>query len=86
LNSGKEGSAREVYLEFLTVGDSIKVTAIDSETGTEVSIVGPVRAPRSDLERVAVDKLHYVLERQSSDTINTDEERPVNEGGKGWVA
>lgn len=73
-------------MEFLIVGDSIKVTAIDSETGTEVSIVGPARAPRSDLEGVAVDKLHYVLGRQSSDATDTDEERSVKEGGKGWVA
>lgn len=82
---GKDDSGREIYLEFLTVGDSMKVTAIDSATGTEVSIVGPVRAPRNELERVAIDKLHYVLERRSSDGSGSDEERAAKEGGTGWV-
>jgi len=85
LNSGKNNSGREIYLEYLTVGDSIKVTAVDSATGTEVSIVGPARAPQNELERVAIDKLEYVLERKSSDASGSDKERSAKEGGTGWV-
>ena len=85
MSSGKDGSGREVYLEFLTVGDSIKVTAIDSESGTEVSIVGSSRAPKNELERVAIDKLQYVLDRDAADPSDSDGERSAKEGGKGWV-
>jgi len=85
MSAGKDGSGREVYLEFLTVGDSIKVTAIDSETGTEVSIVGSSHAPQNELERVAIDKLQYVLDRDAVDPSDSDSERSAKEGGNGWV-
>jgi len=86
LNSKRDGQVREVYLEFLTVGESIKVTAIDSVTGREVSIVGPARAPQKELERVAIDKLQYVLGRTSSHQGKSDEERSSgDDDGKGWV-
>lgn len=54
-----------VYLiEFKQVGNSIKVSAIDPDTGTEVSIVGDPKASQDELSRVAVDKLLYVLAKQ----------------------
>jgi hypothetical protein len=55
---------REVYFEFVAIGASVKVTAIDSVTGTEVSIVGPAAAPKSELQRVALAKLKARLARE----------------------
>ena len=55
-----EGS-REIYLEFIPVGNSVKVVAVDAETGLEVSIVGPANAARRTLEQNAIRKLHFVL-------------------------
>ncbi len=52
---------REVYFEVIPVGTSVKVTAVDSVTGLEVSIVGPVSTPRKMLEQSALRKLQYVL-------------------------
>jgi hypothetical protein len=52
---------REIFLEFVTLCGSVKVTAIDAATGTEASIVGPASAPRSTLESAAVQKLRYVI-------------------------
>ena len=54
---------REVFIEIVTVGTFAKVSAIDSETGTEVSITGPANADRSTLEAAAVQKLEYVLKK-----------------------
>jgi len=42
------------------MGNTVKVTAIDSETGIEASIVGPVSAPQSVLAENARRKLEYV--------------------------
>jgi hypothetical protein len=50
-----------VYFEFTSVGGSIKVAAIDAATGTEVSVIGPARAARSDLQRLALQKLQTRL-------------------------
>ncbi len=56
--------AREVIFEFLQVGNSLKVTALDAESLVEVSIVGPPTAPRSHLRATALRKLRYVLRRR----------------------
>ena len=56
---------RDVYFEFTTIGASVKVVAIDAATGTEVSVVGPVHAAQSDLERLALNKLKARLAKPS---------------------
>ena len=40
-----EQGEREVYFEFTAIGNAVKVTAIDSLTGIEVSAMGR-QAPR----------------------------------------
>jgi hypothetical protein len=54
----------EVYFEFVTLGNAVKVTAIDSVTATEVSVMGPANAAKSDLERLALRKLQARLKRE----------------------
>lgn len=55
-----EGS-REIYLEFIPIGNAVKVVAVDSVSGLEVSIVGPATAARRTLEQNAIKKLEYML-------------------------
>lgn len=59
-----EPEGREVYFEFTAVGATVKATAIDSLTGIEVSVVGPVTAARTDLQRLALAKLERRLARE----------------------
>lgn len=59
-------SGREILIEIVAVGAFAKVSAIDSMTGTEVSITGPASASRASLEAAAVKKLEYVLGRKSA--------------------
>lgn len=56
--------AGEYLVEFIQVGSSVKVSAVDPVSGREVSIVGPVAASRHHLTQVAVNKLKYVLSRE----------------------
>lgn len=79
-NSGGNAGGREVIFEYHPVGISIKVTAVDVETGLEVSVVGPSSAARSELERVAVNKLRYMLARQKA---GDGKDEPDPEGGTG---
>ena len=51
------GEDREVYFEFTVVGATVRVAAIDAQTGTEVIVMGPASASRADLERLALAKL-----------------------------
>jgi hypothetical protein len=55
---------REVIFEFVRVGGAVKVTAVDSASGVEVSIVGDPAAGEPALKRLAQQKLRYVLARR----------------------
>lgn len=59
-------AAGEIYFEFIPAGAFIKVIAIDAATGVEVSIVGARAADQAALERAALAKLRYVLEKKKS--------------------
>ena len=65
--AGGEGKP-EIYIEFVVKAGLVKATAIDSATGTEASVFGPVTAPREALTRNAVAKLAYVLKKQKGGT------------------
>ncbi|MEE8272166.1 MAG: hypothetical protein V3R98_10615 [Alphaproteobacteria bacterium] len=56
---------REVLLEFMRIGNAVKVTAVDPVTLTEVSIQGPATSTEAALTRAAVAKLAYVLRRRA---------------------
>jgi len=57
---------REILIEIVTIGAYAKVAAIDSATGTEVSITGPASADRATLEAAAIRKLQFVLNKQNA--------------------
>jgi translation initiation factor 1 (eIF-1/SUI1) len=59
------GDPREVFFEFIAIGTTVKVVAIDSVTGTEVTVIGPASAAQSDLERLALAKLKARLAREA---------------------
>ena len=52
-----ERERREILFEFTAVGAVVKVSAIDAETGVEVSVMGPAGAAQADLRRLAASKL-----------------------------
>ena len=55
---------KRVIIEFIKVGAYVKVSAIDPITRVEVSIVGDPSMSQSILERTAVQKLNYVLNKR----------------------
>jgi hypothetical protein len=54
----------EILIEFVVQGNAVKVTAIDSVSGIEATIVAPASAPRSVLEDSVSRKLAYVIRKQ----------------------
>lgn len=53
----------EAIIEYIQQGRYVKVTAIDTKTGIEASIVGDPQAPQEKLQELALKKLSYVLEK-----------------------
>lgn len=56
---------RQIIIEFHPIGAYVKVSAIDSQSLVEVSIVGAADASKEALERTALRKLEYVLRRRA---------------------
>jgi len=54
----------EVLFEFQHVGKSVRVTAIDPITRTEVIMVAPAKASRKEVKHTAAKKLAYVLKKK----------------------
>ncbi len=57
---------REVLFEFAVIGAVMKAVAIDVATGIEVTVMGPARASRADLQKLALGKLRRRLESEES--------------------
>ncbi len=64
---GDSDDRRDILFEFTAIGTSMRVTAIDARTGTEVVVQGRVNASRHDLQRIAQAKLLYVLNKKSKE-------------------
>jgi hypothetical protein len=58
-------AGREIYVEFVVVGNTVKATAIDPETGEEASVIGPASAAQSTMAEAARRKLEYVQKKRS---------------------
>lgn len=72
-------AGRDIIFEFQTVGEAVRVAAIDVASGEEVVIQGPLTASQGELERVAARKLMRRLEKLSSD--KPDKKTPPHGGG-----
>ena len=53
-----------VIIEFYSVGRYVKVSAVDTRTGLEVSIVGDPRRGEDALRAAAIRKLEYVMRKR----------------------
>ena len=55
---------REIIIEFHPIGGVVKVSAMDVQTLTEISIQGPKDAGEEILKRNAIKRLEYVLKKK----------------------
>ena len=60
----------EVLFEFVPQGRFVKVTALDPVTKVEVTVVGDRLARADMLQRVAINKLRYVLTKRAEEARN----------------
>jgi phage head maturation protease len=58
-------AAREVLFEFTRIGNTVKVSALDTLTLVEVSVVGSPAAGEAQLKAAALRKLEYVLAKKA---------------------
>jgi hypothetical protein len=56
---------REVFFEFHRIGQYVKVTAMDVETLTEISIQGSICTAEAILKREALKRLEFVLNKKT---------------------
>ena len=53
----------EIIIEIQRIGAILRVAAVDVATGTEVIFQAPATASRLAIDRLAADKLRYVLKK-----------------------
>ena len=61
----------EIFFEMIRLGNVVKVTAIDAETGIEAVVQGPVSASPSDLQQLAKNKLDYLMKKAAGNKDET---------------
>ncbi|MBV1886803.1 MAG: hypothetical protein KUG61_06960 [Parvibaculaceae bacterium] len=54
-----------VIFEMISSGNATKVSAIDGASGFEVCIVGSSKESQAELQRVALAKLDFVMNKQN---------------------
>ncbi len=57
----------EFIIEFHRIGNSVKVSAVDTKTYIEVSIVAPRDSTEKQMTDTVLQKLHYVLAKRKRD-------------------
>ncbi len=57
---------REVLFELQTVGNYVRVIAVDTGTNTEITMVGDPRYGEELLKRIAMRKLRYVIAKNAT--------------------
>lgn len=56
----------DVILEFRRIGNTVKVSAVDTVSYVEVSIMAPVTCSEQEMTSTAIQKLEYVLAKQNN--------------------
>ncbi len=59
-----DDKAEGIFFEMTVIGNSVKVVAIDSKTGTEAILIAPKNTPVFSLKENAKRKLRYVMNKK----------------------
>lgn len=57
----------DILFEYIRLGTSVKVTAIDTATGTEAVIIVPSGLSEKQMQQQALQKLLYILKKENQD-------------------
>jgi hypothetical protein len=62
----KKNNLEGIIIEYVTVGGSMKVTALDPKTLLEATIIAPISSTPREAAALAVRKLRYLKEKGKS--------------------
>lgn len=57
----------EILFEFVRLGNSVKVTAIEPETKIEAAVVVPATLSQEQMKMQALNRLKYVLKKKEEE-------------------
>jgi hypothetical protein len=52
-------------IETTRIGNQVKVTACDPDSGIEATVILPANATKKEMTDLAIRKLHYVMEKKA---------------------
>lgn len=57
----------EILFEYVQQGTSVKVTAIETETGIEAVVIVPANLSESQMQAKAMQKLRYIMQKKAEE-------------------
>lgn len=54
----------EVLFEYIKQGSSVKVTAIETQTGIEAVVIVPANLSENQMQLKALQKLRYIMQKK----------------------
>ena len=57
----------EVLFEYVRQGGTVKVTAIETETGIEAVIIVPANLSENQMQMKALQKLRYIMQKKADE-------------------
>ena len=57
----------EILFEYIRHGNSVKVTAIETQTGTEAVVIVPENLSEAQMQMKALQKLRYIMQKKAED-------------------
>lgn len=57
----------EILFEYVRQGTSVKVTAIETETGIEAVVIVPANLSESQMQAKAMQKLRYIMQKKAEE-------------------
>ena len=73
----RRADLREVLFEFSAIGNTVKVCAVDPDTMTEATVLGPASAGEAALRQAALQKLRYLLAKRQNDSPESSSRRYI---------
>ncbi len=57
---------QDIILEYTQVGSAMRVSAVDPHSGTEIAFQAPRQTSASEIHRLALAKLAYVINKKNA--------------------
>ena len=60
----------EVLFEYISLGNAVKITAIDADSHIEAVVVAPLGLSETQMQKLALNKLNYIINNTTTKIVD----------------